>query len=109
MVKYDDKYGEKNIIIGQYAEENDEIIKNAKQSDLWFHLAKLPSCHVILSSNCKPLDNNMIKYCAQLTKENSKYKNINLVTVNYTEIKNVKRTEKKGQVILKGKINSLVI
>ncbi len=110
MVK-EDKTFENNLIkIGQNAEENDLIISEAKQTDVWFHLANLPSCHVILSCSKEfPVTKSMINYCCLLTKENTKYKDLQKVKVNYTTIKNVKKTDVKGKVILKGKLSTMVV
>jgi len=110
MVKEDITFENNLIKIGKNAEENDKIIKEAKQTDLWFHLSGLPSCHVIISCSKEfPVNKQMINHCSLLVKENTKYKDLAKVTVNYTEIKNVKRTETKGKVTLKGKIMSIVV
>ena len=106
----EDNTYENNIIkIGKNAYENDQLIKEAKQTDLWFHLASFPSSHVVLSVDKNhPVTKNMIKYCAQLVKENTKYRNSNL-KINYCQIKNVKRTDTSGEVILKGKVDSIIV
>jgi len=110
MIK-EDQIFENNIIrIGGNAEDNDKIVAEAKQTDYWFHLANLPSCHVIISvDKNNPITKQMIKYCAYLVKENTKYKNFKEVVVNYTLIKNVKRTKEKGKVILIGKVEKISV
>ena len=85
--------------IGESAQENWDIIKESNQNDLWFHIDKLPSCHVVLDSKNKKFNNNDIKKCAELCKENSKYSH--KVTIIYTEIKNIS--------IYKSKIGSVVV
>ncbi len=108
MVKEDQTFENNIIKIGENANENDEIISQAKQTDIWFHLDKFPSCHVIISCDKKnPVNNQMLKYCATLCKEHTKYKNHNKLKVKYTEIKNVKRTKTPGRVTLKGKCKSI--
>ena len=110
MVKEDTTFENNLIKIGENKEENDQLVAKAKQADLWFHLANLPSCHVIMNCTKKsPATKEMIEYCAKLVKENTKYKNHNKLKVHYTTIKNVKRTDTPGKVILKGKINSITI
>lgn len=110
MVKQDDTYPNNLIVIGETAEENTEIITKAKQTDIWFHLMSLPSCHVIIDCDKKnPITKDMIAYCAQLVKDNTKYKNYKKVTVNYTPIKNVKKTNYPGKVIIKGKASQIQI
>lgn len=109
MVKEDYTFENNLIKIGQSAEENDKIVSDAKQTDIWFHLANFSSCHVIITcSNEYPITNQMINYCAMIVKQNTKYKNLSKVTVNYTEIKNVRKTNVRGMVILKGKVKNII-
>lgn len=110
MVKIDNTFENNPIKIGQNAEENNDIIKEANQTDMWFHLAKFPSCHVIVECSEEfPINNAIINYCAQLVKQNTKYKCIPKLKVNYTKIKNVQRTDKIGCVVLKGKVFTIII
>lgn len=110
MVKEDKTYASNLIKIGENKLDNDQLVANAKQTDIWFHLASFPSCHIILECDSNNIPTKeMIIYCAQLTKENTKYKNLKNVKVNYTEIKNVKRTDEPGKVIIKGKPSSITI
>jgi predicted ribosome quality control (RQC) complex YloA/Tae2 family protein len=109
-MRTDNTFPDNTIKIGENKEENDKIIQEAKQTDIWFHLHNLPSCHIIITNNSDhPITKQMIHHCANLVKQNTKYKNLPKVKVNYCPIKNVKRTEEKGKVILKGKIESLVV
>ena len=110
MVKVD-KIFENNLIkIGKDARDNDNIIKEAKETDVWFHLAAFSSCHVIIECSSEyPITKEMIIYCANLVKQNGKYKKIPKLKVNYTEIKNVQRTTTIGQVILNGKVKSIIV
>ena len=105
-------------IIGQNASENFKIIDNAQsdaisdaqddaQSDaseyyMWFHIDGYPSCHVI----CRIPDNlskkdflKVIKRGALCCKEHSKYKSEKSVSVIYTALKNVTKTDVIGRVI----------
>lgn len=41
------------ISCGENARENDELVKAAKQRDIWFHLDGQPSAHVLLSVTSK--------------------------------------------------------
>lgn len=86
------------IIIGKNAQDNWDIIRDADQSDVWFHLDKNPSCHVICCTDSEPLKNihkSVLKECASYCKARSKQKNSKGVTVIYTEVKNV-TIDKKG-------------
>jgi len=91
-----------DIIIGKNAQENWNIIDNAKSDDWWFHIDDFPSCHVILKTieNIKP-SKKIINYCACLCKENSKLKNNKNVKIIYTQIKNIKKADIVGSVYTK--------
>ena len=109
-MKEDQTFPNNIIKIGENAKENDELVASSKQIDVWFHLDNLPSCHVVISCDKKnPITNEMIKYCASLCKENTKYRNHKKIKVKYTEIKNVKRTKTPGMVTLKGKCKTVTI
>lgn len=110
MVKEDNTYPDNLIKIGKSAIENDQLVKEADDTDIWFHLESLPSCHVIIScSDLFPIDKEMITYCASLTKQNTKYRNHAKLKVSYTEIKNIKRTNTPGKVIILGKAKKIVV
>lgn len=109
MIK-DNTFEDNLILIGKNAEENDIIIKNSKQNDVWFHLANLSSCHVVIKCTKKhPINKEMIQYCAEVCKANTKYKELKSVVVNYCDIKQVMRTNIPGKVELKGKVNSITL
>lgn len=110
MVKVDTKYPKNRILVGQNRNENDQLVAQSQQTDLWFHLKDLPSCHVILECDKdNEATKEMINYAAQLVKENTKYKNYKKITVEYTEIKNVYRTKTPGLVTIKGKIDIIIV
>ena len=105
------------ITIGQNAQNNWDIIKQASQNDIWLHIANLPSCHVIIQApsngNGKGNGNGngkskgkipkkVINYAASECKEHSKFKNIKNLKCIYTTIKNVKinKSNKVGSVYL---------
>ena len=102
---------EKNItikyILGQNAIENHQIIDDADKNDWWFHLTDFPSGHCIVETD------NLVKediiYASQLVKENSKYKNINKVSVSYLQIKDIKKTKNPGEVKLLKKANKIIL
>ena len=98
------------IKIGENPKDNDELVSKSKQNDVWFHLDSLPSCHVVIaSSKQNTVTKEMIRYCAILCKEHTKYRNNNKLKIIYTKIKNVKRTNVSGQVIIKGKCDTIII
>jgi predicted ribosome quality control (RQC) complex YloA/Tae2 family protein len=110
MVKFDNTFENNQIKIGKNAKENDDIINASNQSDIWFHLKSFPSCHVVICCSPEfPIDNIMIMHCAHLTKQNTKYRNLPNLKINYTQIKNIQTTEKPGLVVIKGKPNTITI
>jgi len=90
------------IIVGKNKKENFDIIDDAVDTDLWFHVHNESSCHVILKNTNKIRDIplQVIKRCAYLCKINSKSKIQRKCTVVYTQIKNVIKTEIVGQVLV---------
>jgi predicted ribosome quality control (RQC) complex YloA/Tae2 family protein len=99
------------IDVGKNAAENWDLISEASQSDVWFHLGKeLPSPHVILHvpDGIKKLPKKIIKRCSVLCKEHSKYNNIKKVPIIYTKIHNVTKGNTVGSVYTK-QTKSLVI
>ena len=91
--------------VGQYAQDNFDIIENANPQDIWFHIDDNASCHVIA---CLPNDivfqkkqlMYIIKQGAILCKQFSKYKSQKNVAIVYTSIKNVTMTNHTGSVII---------
>ena len=88
------------IIIGKNKNENWSIIDDASGTDLWFHIAEMPSCHVILKTDEKIniVPRQVIKRCAYLCKINSSAKTMSKCAVIYAAITNVKKTDIVGQV-----------
>jgi len=86
------------IIIGQNAKENWDLLDN-NENFLWFHLKSFPSCHVIIL-NENP-NETTIQKAAELCKENTKYKSLKNIKINYTPIKNIKKSKEVGSVEFK--------
>jgi hypothetical protein len=95
-----------NIIcyIGKDANDNWNILKKVENKDLYFHLSSFSSCYVIAKYNkdIKFTKKHIIK-CAQLCKDNTKYKNQNNIIINYCECNNIMKGENIGEVIYKNK------
>lgn len=102
--------------LGTNANDNWNILQNANQNWIWFHLDNEPSPYVILTESLKELKKD--KYPKKwksyiikgglLCKENSKYNNrkINII---WTEVKNISKGTKPGEAIIKGKIKKICI
>ena len=90
--------------IGGNAQENFDIIDASGPDDIWFHLDNLPSEHVIASlPEGANLDKKQIlKIATQgavLCKQHSKYASQKNLSIIYTRIKDIMKTEKIGCVI----------
>ena len=82
--------------LGKNATENHNIIDEADMDDWWFHLQDYPSGHCIVESSEISYDDILL--ASTLVKENSKYKNFKKLSICYTQIKNIKKTKKIGEV-----------
>lgn len=84
--------------LGKNAQENHQLIDEADKLDWWFHLSEYASGHCIVEK--ENLTKEEIIYAANLIKENSKYNNFKKLKICYTQIKNIKKTKKPGEVII---------
>ena len=94
--------------IGKNSAENWDLL-GEDQNYIWFHLASYPSCYVICCE--EDPSNEIITYGAQLCKENTKYRNLKNLRVNYTKLSNLKKAETVGSVYIKSnrKVKNIVI
>ena len=107
---YIETYENFNIKIGRNDEENDKIIKEGSQNDLWFHIKNNPSPHGII--HCDTIEEpskDVIYKTAELVKSFSKYKDLSKITIIYTKLKNIKRTNILGSVIIKNKTKEVIV
>lgn len=81
------------IYFGKNNKQNDFLIsKIASPDDLWFHVLNCPSSHVILKvKKDKTPEKEVLEYCANLVKENSKAKFSGKTSVIMTKRKNLKK------------------
>ena len=88
--------------IGGNAIENWELLEKAKENNLLFHLSSFPSCYVICETlNDDDIKLEIIKECALLCKNNTKYRNLKNIKVDYTTCNNVIKGDKIGEIIYK--------
>ena len=88
--------------VGRNAKENWDLLNRAEPDDIWVHLAGCPSPYVIivLSSDNTRTTIDEILYGCELCKKYSHKRDYNKITVNYTEIRNVKKGKVVGEAIL---------
>jgi hypothetical protein len=92
--------------IGKNKEENFEVIDMGSPDDLWFHANGEPSCHVVCAVPDDVTDKKQLRYLikagALMCKNNTnKLKSLKNVSIIYTEIKNIEKTDTPGCVIAK--------
>lgn len=93
-----------DVIIGENAQDNWDIIDQSDGNDIWFHVKESSSCHVILKTNNIDIDkiNKRLLYLSAVQcKMNSKSKKNNNVEIIYTQIKNIKKSDEIGSVTTK--------
>ena len=91
-----------NIMIGESAQDNVDIIHQARQFDLWFHVKNVPSCHVVLQlpTSKSKVSRSTLIHCKQLCINNSSKSNDNSDVI-CSSIKHIKKGEKLGSVYSK--------
>ena len=99
-----DKLGiDVEYIVGKNAKENFEIIDDASENHLWFHIKGCPSAHVIACIEDN-IDRKNVRYIvkqgAVLCKQHSKYANAKNVEVIYTRVCHVKKSDIMGSVTI---------
>ena len=83
--------------VGHNAKQNDQItFKIGKKGDIWFHANDVPGAHVLLKKIEGEINENDIFYGARLAALNSFAKNSSKVSVDYTDVSNVKRIPNGG-------------
>jgi predicted ribosome quality control (RQC) complex YloA/Tae2 family protein len=80
------------VKMGRDAKSNDHLtFIVADKEDLWFHVKGVPGSHVVIRVMDKLPTESVIKFAAELAKNNSKAKNEELVTVVYCQRRFVKK------------------
>lgn len=92
--------------IGENAQDNFDMLDICKHIDIWFHVNKESSCHVIanIPVDAKYNRNQISKIVTQgavLCKQHSKMKSCQNVDICYTRLINIVKTHVIGQVITK--------
>jgi len=90
-------------LIGSNAQDNFDIIDESEPIDIWFHIEGQSSCHVIAKMPQdikidKKQKLQLIKQGALICKQHSRYKSLHDVPVVYTQIANITKLDKIGQV-----------
>jgi predicted ribosome quality control (RQC) complex YloA/Tae2 family protein len=87
------------ILIGQNKRENWSLLNNVNETDVLFHLSSFPSCYVVLKNTNETVQMSILKYCAKVCKDNTKYRNLKNVYVDYTFCNNVVKGDEEGELV----------
>jgi len=80
------------ISAGRNNRQNDRLtLKDASNSDMWFHAAKMPGSHVVVHSHGQPVPESTMEQAAIIAATYSRGAEQGLVPVDYTRVKNVSR------------------
>ena len=103
-------YNDIEYCIGQTAKENWELLDTLQQENsdyIWFHLNSFPSPYIIMKTDLQLISeqshSDYLIYGATLCRDNTKYRNLKDLKVCYTRLKKLKKGNKVGEVIIKGK------
>lgn len=108
MKKYiftDEQGCEYTCIVGKNAQENWQMLSESNNQDYFFHLTSLPSCYVILKVDEKEvsISDRVLSHCARICLENTKYRYMRNVSVDYTRVSNVYKGDSVGEVMYKSR------
>lgn len=90
------------ILVGRNNLQNEKLtLKTARGKDLWFHTKNAPGSHVVVMSEGKDIPNQTKNEAAMLAVVHSSQANSAKVAVDYTEVKNIRKTSdlKPGMVL----------
>ena len=96
--------GSVEYVIGKNAQDNFDIIDDADEHHMWFHIEDAPSGHVIakIDDNLdKKLMRYVIKQGAVICKQVSKYASAKDVNIVYARVGDLEKTDTIGKVIVK--------
>ena len=98
------KGGPVEYVIGKNAQDNFDIIDDAEEYHMWFHIEGAPSGHVIAKIDDN-LDKKQMRYVikqgAVICKQVSKFASAKDVNIVYARAGDVEKTEIPGKVIVK--------
>jgi len=96
---------EYTFLIGTHQAENQTIIDNSNATDIWFHVANAPSCHVICQTNNVIIKDKkhlrkVIKQGALCCKIHSNFANIKNLEITYCNVGDLENTDVVATVIV---------
>ncbi len=80
------------VLVGRNNVQNDKLtFKTAKKGDIWLHVQKAPGSHVVLVSENGEVPDDAIVEAAEIAAYYSSVKDSTIVTVDYSDAKNIKK------------------
>ncbi len=80
------------VLVGRNNIQNDKLtFKTAKKGDIWLHAQKTPGSHVILCADGGEIEDDAIVEAAEIAAFYSTAKSGTVVTVDYSDVKNIKK------------------
>lgn len=80
------------VLVGRNNFQNDKLtFKQGKKGDIWLHAQKCPGSHVLLLADGKEVPDDAIVEAAEIAAYYSSASNSTIATVDYTDVKNVKK------------------
>ena len=97
LMKPEVEIGDSRYYVGHNARQNDLLtFQVAKRGDIWFHANDVPGAHVILKKVEGEITQEDLVFGAKLAAMNSFAKSSSKVSVDYTEVSNVRRVPNGG-------------
>jgi predicted ribosome quality control (RQC) complex YloA/Tae2 family protein len=80
------------VLVGRNNIQNDKLtFKTGKRGDVWLHAQKCPGSHVLLVADGGDVPDDAIVEAAEIAASYSSAKDGTVVTVDYTDVKNIKK------------------
>lgn len=80
------------VLVGRNNVQNDKLtFKTGKKGDIWLHAQKCPGSHALLLSDGGEIPDDAIVEAAEIAAYYSSARTSTLVTVDYTDVKNIKK------------------
>ena len=80
------------VLVGRNNIQNDKLtFKTGRKGDVWLHAQKCPGSHVLLVADGGEVPDDAIVEAAEITAYYSSAKDSTVVTVDYTDVKNIKK------------------
>ena len=80
------------VLVGRNNIQNDKLtFKTGRKGDMWLHAQKCPGSHVLLLGEGQEIPDDAIVEAAEIAAYYSSAKDGTIVTVDYTDVKNIKK------------------